>query len=88
MTKLIVAKFGGSAIGPDGIFIPDIIKRINDLKKDSKGNCSIFSAINKRQRKKTFADRHSFRAGKKYHYWNKSFIRCCKVYILQNTRDG
>ena len=36
MTKLVVAKFGGSAIGADGVFIPEIIKRINDLKKDSK----------------------------------------------------
>ena len=43
MTKLIVAKFGGSAIGPDGIFIPDIIQRINDLKKDSKV-IAVFSA--------------------------------------------
>ena len=43
MTKLIVAKFGGSAIGPDGIFIPYIIQRINDLKKDSKV-IAVFSA--------------------------------------------
>ena len=43
MTKLVVAKFGGSAIGPDGIFIPDIIQRINDLKKDSKV-IAVFSA--------------------------------------------
>ncbi|KFM17462.1 aspartate kinase protein, partial [Marine Group I thaumarchaeote SCGC AAA799-D11] len=25
MTKLVVAKFGGSAIGPDGASIPEII---------------------------------------------------------------
>ena len=43
MVKLIVAKFGGSAIGPDGIFIPDIIQRITDLKKDSKV-IAVFSA--------------------------------------------
>ena len=36
MTKLVVAKFGGSAIGPDGISIPVIVERINNLKKDSK----------------------------------------------------
>ena len=36
MGKLIVAKFGGSAIGVDGEGIPHIIKRINDIKKDSK----------------------------------------------------
>ena len=43
MTKLIVAKFGGSAIGPDGAFIPEIIKRINNLKRDSK-IIAVFSA--------------------------------------------
>jgi aspartate kinase len=43
MTKLVVAKFGGSTIGADGVFIPEIIKRINDLKKDSKV-IAVFSA--------------------------------------------
>ena len=43
MTKLIVVKFGGSAIGPDGAFIPEIIKRINNLKRDSK-IIAVFSA--------------------------------------------
>jgi aspartate kinase len=43
MTKLVVAKFGGSAIGPDGISIPVIVDRINNLKKDSKV-ISVFSA--------------------------------------------
>ena len=43
MTKLIVVKFGGSAIGPDGASIPEIVKRINDLKKDSKV-IAVFSA--------------------------------------------
>ena len=41
--KLVVAKFGGSAIGIDGISIPQIIDRINDLKKDSK-IIAVFSA--------------------------------------------
>ena len=41
--KLVVAKFGGSAIGIDGISIPLIIDRINDLKKDSKV-LAVFSA--------------------------------------------
>ena len=36
MTKLVVIKFGGRAIGPDGASIPEIVKRISDLKKDSK----------------------------------------------------
>jgi aspartate kinase len=43
MTKLVVAKFGGSAIGPDGTSIPEIIKRISNLKKDSKV-IAVFSA--------------------------------------------
>jgi aspartate kinase len=43
MTKLVIAKFGGSAIGPDGIFIPVIVDRINNLKKDSKV-IAVFSA--------------------------------------------
>ena len=43
MEKLIVAKFGGSAIGPFGEFIPTIIERINELKKDAKV-LAVFSA--------------------------------------------
>ena len=43
MTKLVVIKFGGSAIGPDGASIPEIVKRISDLKKDSKV-IAVFSA--------------------------------------------
>ena len=43
MTNLVVAKFGGSAIGPDGLSVPIIIQRITDLKKNSKVIC-VFSA--------------------------------------------
>ena len=43
MTSLIVAKFGGSALGPDGINIPEIIERINNLRKNSKV-ITVFSA--------------------------------------------
>ncbi len=43
MVKLVVAKFGGSAIGPCGESIPGIVKRINDLRKDSKV-IAVFSA--------------------------------------------
>ena len=43
MTKLVVAKFGGSAIGPNGESIPGIIERITNLKKDSKV-IAVFSA--------------------------------------------
>ena len=43
MSKLVVAKFGGSAIGPDGVSIPEIVQRINELQKDSKV-ITVFSA--------------------------------------------
>jgi aspartate kinase len=43
LTKLVVSKFGGSAVGVDGVLIPTIIKRINELKKDSKV-IAVFSA--------------------------------------------
>ena len=43
MAKLVVAKFGGSAIGPDGASIPEIIQRITNLKKDYKV-IAVFSA--------------------------------------------
>ena len=36
MDKLIVAKFGGSAIGVDGEGLPVILDRIRSLKSDSK----------------------------------------------------
>ncbi len=36
MENLVIAKFGGSAIGADGISIPIIIQRINELKKNGK----------------------------------------------------
>ena len=43
MTNLIVTKFGGSALGPDGVTIPEIVKRIMNLKKNSK-IIAVFSA--------------------------------------------
>lgn len=43
MTKLVVAKFGGSAIGVNGISIPLIVERIKELKKDAKV-IGVFSA--------------------------------------------
>jgi len=36
-------KFGGSAVGVDGVLIPKIIERVNDLKKDAKV-IAVFSA--------------------------------------------
>ncbi|NHH98273.1 hypothetical protein DYY66_2402 [Candidatus Nitrosotalea sp. FS] len=56
MENLVVSKFGGSAVGVDGILIPTIIKRINELKKDSKV-ITVFSAplttYNEKQRSLT-----------------------------------
>lgn len=43
MDRLVIAKFGGSAIGVDGISIPIILQRINELKRSSKV-IAIFSA--------------------------------------------
>jgi len=43
MTNLAVVKFGGSAIGPDGLSIPIIIQRINEIKNDAKV-VAVFSA--------------------------------------------
>lgn len=43
MEKLVVAKFGGSAIGPNGETISLIINRITDLRKNSKV-IAVFSA--------------------------------------------
>ncbi|MCY4490215.1 MAG: aspartate kinase [Thaumarchaeota archaeon] len=43
MTNLVVTKFGGSTLGPDGISIPVIIQRVNKLKNDSKV-IAVFSA--------------------------------------------
>ena len=43
MERLVIAKFGGSAIGPFGESIPVIIQRISELKKNSK-IIAVFSA--------------------------------------------
>jgi len=43
MTNLAVVKFGGRAIGPDGLSIPIIIQRINEIKNDAKV-VAVFSA--------------------------------------------
>ena len=43
MNNLVIAKFGGSAIGSDGDSIPQIIERVKDLKIDSKV-ITVFSA--------------------------------------------
>lgn len=43
LENLVISKFGGSAVGVDGILIPTIIKRVNELKKKSKV-ITVFSA--------------------------------------------
>lgn len=43
LNKLVIAKFGGSTIGVDGISIPIILQRISELKRSSKV-IAIFSA--------------------------------------------
>jgi len=43
MNSVVIAKFGGSVIGVDGISIPVIIQRINSLSKDAKV-IAVFSA--------------------------------------------
>ncbi len=43
MENLVISKFGGSAVGVDGVLIPTIIRRINELKKDAKV-ITVFSA--------------------------------------------
>ena len=43
MSQVVIAKFGGSTIGIDGISIPIIIQRINSISKDAKV-VAVFSA--------------------------------------------
>ncbi len=43
MTRLVVAKFGGSAIGQDGASIPQIVRRIGQMARDAKV-IAVFSA--------------------------------------------
>jgi len=39
MERLVVAKFGGSAIGPFGKSVPEIVKRIGELRWGSQASC-------------------------------------------------
>jgi len=43
LTPITVAKFGGSALGADGVLIPKVIERIAEMKKESK-IVAVFSA--------------------------------------------
>lgn len=43
--RLVIAKFGGSALGPDGVHIPRIVERIKELKQDADTKVvAVFSA--------------------------------------------
>ena len=51
MNPVVVAKFGGSVIGVDGVDIPEIIQRIKSLSKDAKV-IAVFSAPSNYHRRK------------------------------------
>ena len=86
MNKLVVAKFGGSAIGIDGISIPLILDRINDLKKDSK-IIAVFSApLTIQNEKKCSLTDIILEQGKNVEHGNKAdlqVIKSCYQKILK-----
>jgi len=43
MNSVVIAKFGGSTIGVDGISIPVIIQRINSLSNNTIRSSNIFT---------------------------------------------
>ncbi|EPA05486.1 aspartate kinase [Candidatus Nitrosarchaeum limnium] len=86
MNKLVVAKFGGSAIGIDGMSIPLILDRINDLKKDSK-IIAVFSApLTMQNEKKCSLTDVILEQGKNVEHGNKAdlqVIKSCYQKILK-----
>ena len=86
MNKLVVAKFGGSAIGIDGVSIPLILDRINDLKKDSK-IIAVFSApLTMQNEKKCSLTDVILEQGKNVEHGNKAdlqVIKSCYQKILK-----
>ena len=88
MTKLVVVKFGGSAIGPDGASIPEIVKRINDLKKDSKV-IAVFSApLTMHNGKKRSLTDVILEQGRNAESGINSIIRYCKINLSKNSGNG
>ena len=77
MSKLVVAKFGGSAIGPDGVSIPEIVQRVNELRKDSKV-ITVFSAplTTDNGKKRSLTD-VVLEQGKKCRKWKYIFFGHC-----------
>ena len=89
MTNLIVAKFGGSAIGPDGETIPKIIQRISDLKIDSKV-IAVFSAPinNVTMEKNDHLTDIILEQGRNAENGITPSFGYCKINIPKNSRDG
>ncbi len=92
MTKIIVAKFGGSTIGQDGDQIPTVIKRIKDMRKEGKKIVAVFSApvMEHEGRVKSMTD-IAINIGRKYASGQKvdssifyeTYLNIAKKYISQ-----
>ena len=92
MTKIIVAKFGGSTIGQDGDQIPTVIKRIKAMRKEGKKIVTVFSApvMQHEGRVKSMTD-IAINIGRKYASGQKvdssifyeTYLNIAKKYISQ-----
>jgi aspartate kinase len=91
MTKLVVAKFGGSAIGVDGISIPLIVERINELKKDAKV-IGVFSAplttVDGKPRSLTDVILEQGTKAEKGDSFSLDSVESCYMKILEMTNSG
>ena len=92
MTKVIVAKFGGSTIGQNGDQIPTVIKRIKAMRKEEKKIVAVFSAplMEHEGRVKSMTD-IAINIGRKYASGQKvdssifyeTYLNIAKEYISQ-----
>src|ERR687895_1826467 len=92
MTKVIVAKFGGSTIGQNGDQIPTVIKRIKAMRKEGKKIVAVFSApvMEHEGRLKSMTD-IAINIGRKYASGQKvdssifyeTYLNIAKKYISQ-----
>ena len=92
MTKVIVAKFGGSTIGQNGDQIPTVIKRIKAMRKEGKKIVAVFSApvMEHEGRVKSMTD-IAINIGRKYASGQKvdssifyeTYLNIAKEYISQ-----
>ena len=91
MTKLVVAKFGGSAIEVDGISIPLIVERINELKKDAKV-IGVFSAplttVDGKPRSLTDVILEQGTKAEKGDSFSLDSVESCYMKILEMTNSG